>query len=308
MKKSRAVTAHHLVALASVAAAGSFTSASSALGKTQPAVSAHLKRLADLVGAPLVLRHRYGVRLTPAAETLLPYAHACVRALEGAQQTVERLRGLEEGRLSVLASTSVAVYMLPPVLAAFHARYPGIRLHMTRHNAADAMSALAHGIGDIAVVRGPATMSPALAPNFLIQALGKDETVLVVPRGHPLAARRRMQPAQLDGIEIVSREAGSASGALVERMAARADIRLKVKFQTVGVEALKEAVLQGFGAGFLSRLAVQREVEAGTLVAIHIDAPELVQHITVAYPAIGQCPPTVQKFVAILQSLKLRQK
>ncbi len=305
MKRARAatVTANHLIALASVASSGSLTAASSTLGKTQPAVSAQLKQLGAAVGAPLLVRHRYGVRLAPAAATLLPYAQACVRALEGAQQAVERLRGLEEGKLRVLASTSVAVYLLPPVLADFHRQYPGVELQMTRHNADDAIGALERGEGDIAVVRGPAR-APSPAANFVIDTLVSDETVLVVPRAHPLARRRQVRPKDLDGVEIVDREQGSASRALVERMAARAKIGFRVKFQTVGVEALKEAVLQGFGAGFLSRLAVQREVDAGTLAAIRIDAPELVQRVTIAYPALGQCPPTVQKFVEILQRLK----
>jgi DNA-binding transcriptional LysR family regulator len=130
----------------------------------------------------------------------------------------------------------------------------------------------------------------------------EDETVLVVPPAHPLARRKRLQPKQLDGLEIVSREPGSESRALAERFAARANIELRVKFETEGVDALKEAVLQGFGGGFVSRLAVQRELEAGTLAAVHVDTPELVQHIRMAYPAAGQCAPAVSKFADILHS------
>jgi DNA-binding transcriptional LysR family regulator len=74
-------------------------------------------------------------------------------------------------------------------------------------------------------------------------------------------------------------------------------------FQTVGVEALKEAVLQGFGAGFLSRLAIRREVETGTLKAIRIRALDLSQHITIAYPAVGQCSPAVPVFVDLIREL-----
>jgi DNA-binding transcriptional LysR family regulator len=268
--------------------------------KTQPAVSAQLKQLAAAVGAPLVTRHRYGVTLTAAGETLLPYAQACVRAIEGAEQATQRLRGVEEGRLSILASTSVAVYMLPAALAAFHSRFPGIELRIARHNAEDAMKQLASGDGDVAVVRG----SPPIdaAANLVTRVLMADETLLVVTRGHPLARRRRLQPEELDGIEIVDRESTSATRALIERIAARAGIKFRVKFQTVGVEALKEAVQQGFGAGFMSRLAVRREVEAGILAAIPIDAPELTQHITIAYPTLGQCSPAVPKFVEIIDA------
>src|SRR4051812_37474154 len=147
MKKQVRVTPNQLIALASVASSGSLTAASGELGRTQPAVSAQLKQLSQTVGMPLLVRHRHGVRLAPAAEILLPYAQACVRAIDGAQQTAERLLGLDVGKLRVLASTSVAVYMLPPVLAAFHASYPGIELQMSQLNAQDAIGALENNTG-----------------------------------------------------------------------------------------------------------------------------------------------------------------
>jgi DNA-binding transcriptional LysR family regulator len=299
------LTHNQLAALAWVARTGSLTAAGNALGRTQPALSAQLKMLADSAGAPVISRHRHGVTLTSTGHELLAYAESCMRALEGAQQTVTRMRGLETGKLNVLASTSVAVYMLPAALAEFHARYPAVEIRVTRHNAEEAMRALERGLGDVALVRGsPAAITAGFAPNFVVQNLLEDETVLAVTPGHPLARRREVSPADLDGLSLVGREATSATQALVQRAAAKAGIRFKMVFQTVGVEALKEAVLQGFGAGFLSRLAIRREVEAGLLKAIRIRAPELKQHITIAYPEPGQCPPAVPIFVGIIRELK----
>ncbi len=298
------LTHNHLAALAWVARTGSLTAAGNALGRTQPALSAQLKLLADAVGAPVITRHRYGVTLTSAGKELLAYAESCMRALEGAQQVVTRMRGLESGKLAVLASTSVAVYMLPSLLARFHARFPAVEIRITRHNAEDAMRALERGLGDVAVVRGsPTVMTEGFAPNFVVQTLLEDETVLAVTPDHPLAHRKELSPADLDGLAIVSRETTSATQALVQRAANAAGVRFRMVFQTVGVEALKEAVLQGFGAGFLSRLAIRREVEMGTLKAIRIRALELSQHITIAYPALGQCSPAVPIFVDLIREL-----
>ena len=300
---ARTFTPNHLIALAVVGRTGSLTAASAVLGKTQPAVSAHLKQLSDAAGAPLLSRHRYGVTVTPTGESLLSYAEACLRALEGAQQTVARLRGLEEGRLRVLASPSVAVYLLPATLAAFHARYPRIELEIMRHRAEDAVRALEGGVGDIALVRGAPALSAARASNFVVDTVLHDETVLAVPCGHPLARHRTLQPKQLDGLEIVSREQGSATRALIARRAADAGITFKVKFQTVGVEALKEAVLQGFGAGFISRLAIRRELAAGLLRAIPIKSFDMEQPVTMAFPVRGLSVPAVPPFVEIVKAV-----
>jgi DNA-binding transcriptional LysR family regulator len=298
------VTPRQLIALASVASAGSLTRASDALHRTQAAVSTQLKQLSDALGMPVVRRERYGVRLTAAAEALLPYAHACVRALEGAQQTIESYRGLELGHLRIFASTSVAAYMLQPVLAEFHAKHPGIELRMNRGHAGEAIGRLASGEADIAIVRGATANMLARQHNYRVRTLVRDRTLLVVRPSHPLARRRKLAPKQLDGIELVMRESGSQTRAAVEKMAERANIRFKIKYETVGTEALKEAVFQGFGAGFLSRLSVRREIQAGTLAAVLVDAPELIQEIWLLYPALGQSSPAVQRFIDILGTTK----
>jgi len=301
---SMKLTHNHLYALAWVARTGSITAAGNALGRTQPALSAQLKMLADAVGAPVIIRHRHGVTLTSTGKELLAYAESCLRALEGAQQAVTRMRGLETGKLNVLASTSVAVYMLPTFLARFHARYPAVEIRVTRHTAEEAMRALERGLGDVALVRGSATvMADGFAPNFVVQKLLDDETVLAVTPNHPLARKRVVSSADLYGLGIVSREPTSATQTLVQRAADLAGVRFRTMFQTVGVEALKEAVLQGFGAGFLSKLAIRREVEAGTLKAIRIKTFDLKQHITISYPESGQCAPAVPIFVDIVRKL-----
>ena len=146
-------------------------------------------------------------------------------------------------------------------------------------------------------------MTDGFAPNFVVQKLLEDETVLAVTPDHPLARRKVVSLADLDGLGIVSREPTSATQTLVQSAADIAGIRFRTMFQTVGVEALKEAVLQGFGAGFLSKLAIRREVEAGTLKAIRIRAFDFRQDITISYPESGQCSPAVPIFVDIVREL-----
>jgi DNA-binding transcriptional LysR family regulator len=294
------VSPTHLIALAAVARAGSLTGASAALGKTQPAISAQVRELAEAVGAPLFIRQRYGVKLTYEAEMLLSYAEACTRAVEGADQAIVRLRGLEAGQLHVLASTSVAVYLLPPVLSAFHENFPGIDIKISRHPVESAIGALERGEGDLALVRGEVFIKPRSAGNFVARKLMPDDTVLVVRPGHKLARHSCIEIKQLDGLEIVTRESTSATQMLIEKIADTADIRFKIKFETVGVEGLKEAVLQGFGAAFISRLAIQREVASGTLAAVSIKSDGLQQAITAVYPALGQCTPSVNRFIHML--------
>jgi DNA-binding transcriptional LysR family regulator len=228
--------------------------------------------------------------------------------LEGARQTIARLQGVEEGTLRVLASPSVAVYLLPATLAAFHARYPRVELRIMRHSAEAAIRALEAGAGDIALVRGSPPISAGRASNFVVRTVLEDETVLAVPPGHPLARRRALEPRQLQGLEIVAREPGSATRALIEQKAADAGIAFHVKFEATGVEALKEAVLQGFGAGFISKLAIERELAAGFLSAIRIKSFDLARPVTMAFPSRGLAAPAVSRFVEIVDASRASRR
>ncbi len=220
--------------------------------------------------------------------------------MEGATQAVVRLKGLETGSLHVLASSSTAVYFLPSVLSSFHATYPGIDIKISRYHAESALEALTRGHGDVAVVRGTPSSFSRLSPILRVDHLLEDDTVLVVPRGHSLSQLGRVDLRKLDGLGIVSREPTSATQVLVDRLTVSANIRFDVKFQTVGVEGVKEAILRGLGAGFLSRLSVQRYVSNGSLVAIPIQSSRVQQVIAVVHPSSGYRAPACNRFVEAL--------
>ena len=82
-----AINSDHLLTFIRVARLGNLSAAAEELHLTQPAVSNQIKLLTQAVGEPLLVRHRYGVRLTPAGEGLLPYAVATSRALVGPGNT-----------------------------------------------------------------------------------------------------------------------------------------------------------------------------------------------------------------------------
>lgn len=290
----------HLLVLALVARTGSLTEAARRLGRTQPAVSTQIRRLSDAVGEPVVARHRYGVTLTPAGKALLPSAQALARSLENAGEIGDRLRGLKQGPLRVLTSTSVAVYFLPPLLALIHERYPGIELQLRHRTPDEAIRELNRSDADLAVVRAPIG---AIPPNFVSSLLLTDETIVAVPPDHRLAGRDDLRVDDLDGLEVVVRGDPSPTRRLVERLAAEAGVGFRVKFEVGTIEALKEAILQGFGAGFLSRLVVAREVDSGRLAALRMHHPALFREIHLIHASPAQVSPRVGAFLDALAEL-----
>ena len=113
---------------------GGFSKAAAALHLSQPAVSKAVAQLEREVGLALLERGGRTVRLTEAGAALHGRARELFAVERSAEEELRALRGLEGGVLRIGASTTVATYVLPPLLAAFHAAHPGITLRVTSAN------------------------------------------------------------------------------------------------------------------------------------------------------------------------------
>ena len=101
-----------------------FTRAAARLHIAQPALSQQVKRLEDEVGVALVDRTTRHVALTPAGDS----ARRALAELDAAAAELSDLAGVRTGRVVIGAMRSTGPFDLSGLLAAFHARHPGIEL------------------------------------------------------------------------------------------------------------------------------------------------------------------------------------
>ena len=99
-----------------VAEKRSFRHAAEALYLTQPAVTRQVKALEDEVGVQLFDRTGKTILLTEAGTRLLRHAQQIAELVHAARQDLAQLRG-NGGELKVGASTTIAQYVLPKLLA-----------------------------------------------------------------------------------------------------------------------------------------------------------------------------------------------
>ena len=155
------MTLTQLNAFVLVARLGSVTAAANALGVSEPAVSQALSALRLHLGDPLVSRGPSGMTLTTGGSKLLATAsqivvlgaeaHAAVRAAQGAPQ-----------QLRVVATSTIAEFVVSPLMEAFTRRFAGSVEVSAGVAASNEMAVLvANRLADIAI--GPAvTHDPAL--------------------------------------------------------------------------------------------------------------------------------------------------
>lgn len=124
------VTLKHLQAFVAVAEEGSFTRASQRLALSQPALTIQINQFEEQLGIKLFDRTTRRVNLTGSGEEFLPTAR---RLLEDFRNSVAEIRAVAErrrGRVSVAALPSIAMKVMPQVVARFTSMYPGVAVHL----------------------------------------------------------------------------------------------------------------------------------------------------------------------------------
>ena len=113
-----------------IAGAGHMTRAARALGVSQPALSAMLRKLEAELGADLLHRTGRGVELTEAGKVFLRHADEAIRRADAGTLAVKQLLGLESGSIRAGAGATVAAYLLPPVVSAMRRKHPGLKFYV----------------------------------------------------------------------------------------------------------------------------------------------------------------------------------
>jgi DNA-binding transcriptional LysR family regulator len=130
-KNQMNISSRQLDAFIALAQLGSFTLAAQRCHLSQPAFSALIKGLEEGVGVRLFDRSTRHVALTQEGAQFLDAAQRIRTDLGDAVQGLREAAALQRGRVSIALLPSLAAAWLPPVLALFHARHPGIQLQVS---------------------------------------------------------------------------------------------------------------------------------------------------------------------------------
>ncbi|MEU1813731.1 LysR substrate-binding domain-containing protein [Streptomyces roseifaciens] len=178
-----------------------FTRAAESLHVAQPSLSQQIRALERELGAELFQRARGNITLTDAGEALLPLARKILADTETARREVQEVAQLRRGRVRLGAPPSLCASLVPDVLRAYHARYPGIELLVDEGGSQDLVRTLAAGGLDLALIITPlAVGAPALATTELLR---EDLVVVSAPGEPPPARRRALRVADLEGLPMV---------------------------------------------------------------------------------------------------------
>ena len=252
---------------------GSFSQAAEELEVSQPAVSFQIRALEERLGHRLLDRSGRRVRLTEAGEVVYRYA----RRMIGLEAELEREMGeigtRVSGRLVLGSSTGPGEVLLPRLLGAFHEAHPEVKVSLVVSDTQTVCERVLDDELELGVVGAARPQRGLVFEPFV-----RDELVAIVPPGHPLADRGSVTLEELAAEPMLIQQEGSGVRSVVESALRESGVRdrdLKVAMELGLQQSVKAAVLDGFGITVISRLAVERELADGSLVALALEGAGL---------------------------------
>lgn len=252
----------------SVAHNKSFTKASKELYISQPAISKHIQELELQFKTPLFVRKGNHIGLTKAGELLLVHANKLLAAYQQLSFEMNILTNNFSGRLALGASTTIAQYVLPPILSQFIQRFPDIQISLINGNSREIEQLVMEGKITLALVEGNSRQSNLNYTPFI-----KDELVIITHVNSTLAKYDEISFDELCKLPLVLRENGSGTLDVFESYLASNNLKLSslnILMQLGSTESIKLFLENCDCLGIVSIRAVSKELAAGKFKIIDV--------------------------------------
>jgi DNA-binding transcriptional LysR family regulator len=256
-----------LAAFCKVVERGSFSQAAGGLGVTQPAVSLQVRSLEERLGRKLLDRSGRRVEPTEAGRRVYDGAR---KLLDAEQQLLDDLAedGADlTGSFALGASTGPGGRLVPLLVCEFSEAHPALHVALSISDTQTVISRVAGRELELGIV-GAARKAKGLA----FEPLARDEIVLAVAAGHRLTGKT-IALDELAAETLIEMQEGAGVRQVVEEELRRARVKLRphARIELGLQESVKNAIVAGYGVGFISRAALESELETGTLGVARVE-------------------------------------
>ena len=250
-----------------IASEKSFTQAAEILFVSQPSLSKQIKTLENRLGILLLNRTGNKIFLTEAGIVFLQYAERILALCEESCRALNDLKDGERGNLKVGASQTIGAYLMPRVLTLFAQSYPQINLNI-----------------DIAIVGGD--IPTGLKKNLEIEDFVEDELILIIPKSHPFARKKKKKISKEDlyHLNFITLNSNSTIHKFIDNILIQNNIQTKqfnIIMELNSIEAIKTAVSLGLGAAFVSSSSIEKEIELKTVEIITIENIKITRTLSI---------------------------
>ncbi|WP_377888980.1 LysR substrate-binding domain-containing protein [Alkalihalobacillus sp. R86527] len=269
-----------------------FSKAAKDLHMTQPAVSQYIKNLEQSLGTRLLERDNRTVSLNRAGEIVYHHAKELLNLYSKMNDLIDELTNKTSGKIKIGASYTYGEYVLPHVLARIHQKYPLISPTVTIGNSTEIGDLVYTHQLDVGIIEGDHPLKELTVTNFT-----KDEMVIVASPNHSLVHK---DCKELTDETWIVRETGSGTREATENMWKELSVLPTKTMEFGSTQLIKESVEAGIGISFLSKWAIRKELQLGTLAVIEL--PEFLYKRT--FSIVMRSPFQTKALEILLQHVK----
>jgi len=279
--------------LVTLAEAGSIMRTAEKLHLSPAAIHKQLKVLEAEMGVRLYEKSGRQLRLTQAAEVLLPHIKNLLGQYDTILSVLSEWKGLKRGFVRIGTGATMSSYLLPALLEQFRRLYPEVELFVETGNTKHLLDSLVTGSLDLTFLISSELLDE---PGLLIEAAWDFDFVLV---SRMRKASPACQLAELQDLPFVLYKKGSTFENLIDRYFAsnRFHPRVIMRFDTP--EAIKAMIRSGLGVSMLPLWVVDAELKNKTLSVVRPQQPPLSGSIALVTRKLNYVPQPVSAFLDV---------
>jgi DNA-binding transcriptional LysR family regulator len=276
-----------------------FTVAAGELFITQPAVTSQIKSLEAFCNLKLFKKKGRRVYLTDEGKSLYAYAAKIFKYEKEIENTIDDMRELKRGILSLGTTKAYARYFMPLMITTFHKSYPNIKIQLNEGSSQDMIHSLLDFKIEVAVI---ARVEDNPEVHFF--PFSREEMIVIVSSDHLLKRKKTITFKDLSTEPFIMKEKGSGTRKLVEELFEAEQCTPDILMETSNTEFIKQLVQRGEGVSFVVREAVATELKEKMLASVPLEGPKVYLDVNIAYLKDQVLSPPANAFVNTLIGLK----
>ena len=235
--------------LAAVVAEGSYIRAAQQLKLTPSAVSHSISALEEEYGFPILVRNKYGVRLTSSGEHIFPYIQGVLNAEKALRMAVQEVMGLEQGLVKMAVFNSVCTNWVPEIIRSFQQLYPQVECEIFEGSYDDIIGWVRRGIVDFGF------LSASSREDLPFRPLQKDPMLCVTPKGFTTRRKGKITAEEMREQPIVIQQKGVDAD--TRMVLDRYSLNLRTRAHVNDDLSMVRMVQSGYGISIMPALTVR---------------------------------------------------
>ena len=278
-----------------IAQTRSFSRGATLNSVSQSAASQQVQELEHELGIELLDRSTRPLAVTHAGQLYADYCRDVLRRREEFNVALDLMKQEVEGTVRIASIYSVGLSEMVQLEQEFGRRRPEAKLEVEYLRPEKVYSSVLSDAADLGLVSYPEP-----SREITVIPWRQEEMVVAASPYHPLAEKRGMEPADLNGVDFIGFDDDLPIAREIEKFLSGQGIKVNVTLHFDNIQMIKEAVAHRVGVSIMPARIMKDEIAQGRLVAIPIAAPELYRPLGIIHRKKKRFYPVAQAFLELL--------